>query len=121
MNKEEYLKERKIIKRKKQIGVFAFFEEINVNELLSSIEKIKGDITYNSELNDGNKLKWSYDDFDDEITLYLSWKDYETEEEVERRLFEKEYFKKRAVDSMKELIAVNKEEAIEFIKELEKK
>jgi len=121
MTKEEYLKERRITKRKKQIGVFAYFEEIDLDELMSSIEKIKSEITYNSELNGGNKLKWSYDDFDDEITLYLSWDDYETEEEVERRLFEKEYFKKRAVDSMKELIDKNKEEAIEYIKELEKK
>lgn len=48
----------------------------------------------------------------------VSWKDWETEEDFEKRMFEKKWAKERAVNSLKQLITRNPQEAVEIIKEL---
>ena len=53
-----------------------------------------------------------------ECYLMVSWIDWETEEDFELRMYEKEWAKERAVNSLKQLITRNPQEAVEIIKEL---
>ena len=48
----------------------------------------------------------------------VSWVDWETEEDFELRMYKKEWAKERAVNSLKQLITRNPQEAVEIIKEL---
>ena len=58
-----------------------------------------------------------YDEFG-ECYLMTSWTDWETEEDFKKRMFEKKWAKERAVNSLKQLITRNPQEAVEIIKEL---
>ena len=53
-----------------------------------------------------------------ECYLMVSWVDWETEEDFELRMYKKEWAKERAVNSLKQLITRNPQEAVEIIKEL---
>ena len=79
-------------------------------------------IMLKEEFNDKEEVNlWiddsSYDDYG-EAYLMVSWKDWETEEDFEKRMFEKKWAKERAVNSLKQLIIRNPQEAVEIIKEL---
>ena len=50
--------------------------------------------------------------------LMVSWLDWESEEDYEKRLWQKKWAKENAVKSLKRLIENNKEEALEIVKEL---
>lgn len=52
-----------------------------------------------------------------EVYLMVSWVDWETEEKFEKRMWDKEWAKERAVESLKRLIDTNPQEAVGYIKE----
>ena len=67
---------------------------------------------------DNVKICISYNDEYGEHIISVCYKEYETIEETEKRLERQKYYKDSAVKSMKELISRNKEEAVQYIKEL---
>lgn len=115
--KEEYLENR----RKRR-----FFEEIYIftNGVTCTIEQLKKRLEeLETKLSDKENVEiWidppQYEDDDYDSYLMVSWLDWETEEDYEKRLWEKKWAKERAVESLKRLIENNKEEALEIIKEL---
>ena len=52
-----------------------------------------------------------------EVYLMVSWVDWETEEKFEKRMWDYEWAKERAVESLKRLIDTNPLEAVKYIKE----
>lgn len=114
--KEFYLENRKKTKFEKQIFYFGMDENCQFDDLISTLNKCK------EEFKDKEEVKlWidasMCDDYD-EAYLMVSWKDWETEEDFEKRMFEKKWAKERAVNSLKQLITRNPQEAVEIIKEL---
>ena len=53
-----------------------------------------------------------------EVYLMVSWVDWETEEKFEKRMMDNKRTNERAVESLKHLIDMNPQEAVEYIKEL---
>lgn len=114
--KEFYLENRKKTNFRKQILFFGNDTEYQFDDLISRLTECKEEFNDKEEVN-----LWiddsSYDDYG-EAYLMVSWKDWETEEDFEKRMFEKKWEKERAVNSLKQLITRNPQEAVEIIKEL---
>lgn len=114
--KEFYLENRKKTKFQKQILFFGNNTKYQFDDLISKLTECKEEFNDKEEVNlwiDGS----SYDDYG-EAYLMVSWIDWETEEDFELRMYEKEWAKERAVNSLKQLIIRNPQEAVEIIKEL---
>lgn len=114
--KEFYLENRKKTKFQKQILFFRNNTKYQFDDLISRLTECKEEFNDKEEVNlwiDGSL----YDDYG-EAYLMVSWKDWETEEDFEKRMFEKKWAKERAVNSLKQLITRNPQEAVEIIKEL---
>lgn len=114
--KEFYLENRQKKRYNKQAFFFgpdAVYKFSDLIQKLSELEK---------EFKDKEEVKlWidaSMSDDYDKAYLMVSWKDWETEEDFEKRMFEKKWAKERAVNSLKQLITRNPQEAVEIIKEL---
>lgn len=114
--KEFYLENRKKTKFQKQILFFRSDTKYQFDDLISRLTECKEEFNDKEEVN-----LWidasSYDDYG-EAYLMVSWKDWETEEDFEKGAFEKKWAKERAVNSLKQLITRNPQEAVEIIKEL---
>ena len=115
MREKEYLEKRVKVHHHYQVmkrdnNEFAYW-----NLLKESIEEIIKD--YNMDVDDV-KIGISYDDEYGEYIISVYYEEYETIEETEKRLQRQKYYKDSAVKSMKELINRNKEEAVQYIKEL---
>lgn len=114
--KEFYLENRKKTKFQKQILFFRNNTKYQFDDLISRLTECKEEFNDKEEVNlwiDGSL----YDDYG-EAYLMVSWKDWETEEDFEKRMFEKKWAKERSVNSLKQLIIRNQQEAVEIIKEL---
>ena len=113
--KEFYLENRKKAKFEKQIFYFGIGENCQFNDLISTLNECKEEFKDKEEVN----LWIDASEFDDygEAYLMVSWKDWETEEDFEKRMFEKKWAKDRAVNSLKQLIDRNPQEAVEYLKE----
>lgn len=112
--KEFYLENRKKTKFQKQILFFGNDTKYQFDDLIARLTECKEEFKDKEEINlwiDG-----SLDDFG-EAYLMVSWKDWETEEDFEKRMFEKKWAKERAVNSLKQLIDRNPQEAVEYLKE----
>ena len=115
MTEKEYLEKRVKVLHHYQVqkigdNGFAYW-----NLLKESIEEIIKE--YNMDVDDV-KIGTSYDDEYGEHIISVYYREYETIEETEKRLERQKYYKDSAVKSMKELINRNKEEAVQYIKEL---
>lgn len=114
--KEFYLENRIKTNFQKQILFFGNSTEYQFDDLISRLTEWK------EKFKDKEEVKlWIdaslYDEFG-ESYLMVSWKDWETEEDFEKRMFEQKWAKERAVTSLKQLIIRNPQEAVEIIKEL---
>ena len=114
--KEFYLENRKKTKFEKQIFYFGMGENCQFNDLISTLNECKEEFKDKEEVN----LWIDASEFDDygEAYLMVSWVDWETEKDFELRMYEKQWAKERAVESLKRLIDRNPQEAVEYIKEL---
>jgi hypothetical protein len=116
--KEFYLENRKKTKFEKQIFYFGVREDYNhqIDDLITTLNECK------EEFKDKEDVYLSIDDssYDDygEFYLMVSWKDWETEEDFNIRMYNEKWAKERAVESLKRLIERNPQEAVEIIKEL---
>ena len=114
--KEFYLENRKKTKFEKQIFYFGAGEDYHFDDLISTLNECKEEFKDKEDV-----YLWIdaslYDDYG-ESYLMVSWKDWETEEDFEKRMFEQKWAKERAVTSLKQLIIRNPQEAVEIIKEL---
>lgn len=114
--KEFYLENRKKTNFEKQIFYFAVGENCQFDDLISKLNDCK------EEFKDKEHVcLWidaSLYDVYGESYLMVSWKDWETEEDFEKRMLDNKWAKERAVNSLKQLITRNPQEAIDYIKEL---
>ena len=115
--KEEYLKNR--IKKRFSEEIFAFTPGVTC-----TIEQLKKRLEeFETKLSDKENVDiWidptHYEDENYDSYLMVSWLDWESEEDYEKRLWEKKWAKERAVESLRRLIENNKEEAVEIMNEL---
>ena len=114
--KEFYLENRQKKRYNKQVLFFGPGATYEFNELIPKLKELEKEFEGKEDVN-----LWidasGYDEVD-ESYLMVSWKDWETEEEFELRMCQKEWAKERAVESLKRLIDANPQEAVEYIKEL---
>lgn len=114
--KEFYLENRQKKHYHKQAFFFGPDAAYKFSDLIQKLSELE------KEFKDKEEVKlWidaSMSDDYDEAYLMVSWKDWETEEDFEKRMFEKKWAKERAVNSLKQLITRNPQEAVEIIKEL---
>lgn len=114
--KEFYLENRQKKRYNKQILFFGPGATYKFNELIPKLKELEKEFEGKEDVN-----LWidasGYDEVD-ESYLMVSWKDWETEEEFELRMRQKEWAKESAVKSLKCLIDRNPMEAIEYLKEL---
>lgn len=115
--KEEYLKNRKKKRYSEKVFMFTSGVTCTIPELIEHLKE------FETKLSDKEGVDvWidpaRYDEEDYDSYLMVSWIDWETEEDFEKRMWEKKWAKERAVESLKRLIESNKEEAVEIIKNL---
>jgi hypothetical protein len=110
MTEKEYLEKRKM----KTDSMVVFSREfITLEELNASIsESIK------SAGNDASDIQFyvDYDDYNDDGCLMMTFKRWETTDEVERRLFSQKMVHDNAIKNLERLIEINPKEAVEIIK-----
>lgn len=114
--KEFYLENRQKKRYSKQALFFGTGVTSEFNELIPKLKELEKEFEDKEEVD-----LWidasGYDEFG-ESYLMVSWVDWETEEEFELRMRQKEWAKESAVKSLKRLIDANPQEAVEYIKEL---
>ena len=115
--KEEYLENRRKRRFLEKIYIFTNGVTCTIEQLKKRLEELE------TKLSDKENVEiWidpsQYEKDDYDSYLMVSWFDWETEEDYEKRLWEKKWAKERAVESLKRLIENNKEETLEIIKEL---
>jgi hypothetical protein len=114
--KEFYLENRKKTRYDKQVFFFGPDAAYQFKDLIQKLNELEKEFEGKEEV----KL-WidasGYEDFG-ECYLMVGWRDWETEEEFEKRMWDKKWAKERAVESLKHLIDRNPQEAVEYIKEL---
>jgi hypothetical protein len=115
--KEEYLKNRRKKRYHEEIYVFTNGVTCTIEQLKKRLEELE------TKLSDKENVDiWidpaHYENEEYDSYLMVSWLDWESEEDYEKRLWEKKWAKERAVESLRHLIENNKEEALEIMKEL---
>ena len=114
--KEFYLENRQKKRYIKQAFFFGAGAAYKFSDLIQKLTELEKEFKDKEEVD----LWIDASEYDElgESYLMVSWIDWETEEDFEKRMFEKKWAKERAVDSLKRLITTNPQEAVEIIKEL---
>lgn len=116
ITEEYYLENRKKTRYNKEVLFFgpgALYDFDDIREALNHFEKElegKTEIDLWVDASGYEECGESY--------LMVSWVDWETKEDFEKRMWDKKWAKERAVNSLKQLIDRNPQEAVEYIKEL---
>lgn len=115
--KKEYLKNRRKKRYHEKIYVFTNGVTCTIEQLKKRLEELEIKLSDKEDVDIWiDPADYKNDDYDS--YLMASWLDWESEEDYEKRLWEKKWAKERAVESLKRLIENNKEEALEIMKEL---
>ena len=113
--KEFYNEERRKKRYDKQLFFFGPNVSYSFEDLILNLIKAKTEYEGKEDVE-----LWidasNYDEFG-ECYVMVSWKDWETEEDFERRMWEKKRFKERSIESLKRLIDNNPQETVEYIKQ----
>ena len=114
--KEFYLENRQKKRYNKQAFFFGPDAAYKFSDLIQKLSELEKEFKDKEEVD----LWVDASEHDElgECYLMVSWVDWETEEDFELRMYKKEWAKERAVNSLKQLITRNPQEAVEIIKEL---
>ena len=114
--KEFYLENRKKIRYNKQAFFFGRGAAYKFSDLIQKLSEVEKEFKDKEEVD----LWVDASEYEEtgEAYLMVSWVDWETEKDFELRMYEKQWAKERAVESLKRLIDRNPQEAVEYIKEL---
>jgi len=112
---EFYLENRQKKRYNRQAFFFGPGAAYKFSELIQKLTELEKEFKDKEEVN----LWIDASDYDElrECYLMVSWIDWETEEDFELRMYQKEWAKERAVESLKHLIDMNPIEAVKYIKE----
>ena len=114
--KEFYLENRQKKRYDKQAFFFGPGAAYKFSELIPKLKELEKEFEDKEEVDlwvDASEYEES-----GEAYLMVSWVDWETEKDFELRMYEKQWAKERAVESLKRLIDRNPQEAVEYIKDL---
>lgn len=114
--KELYLENRQKKRYNKEVFFFGAGDGYKVSDLIQKLSEVEKEFKDKEEVDlwvDASEYEES-----GEAYLMVSWVDWETEKDFELRMYEKEWAKERAVESLKRLIDRNPQEAVDYIKEL---
>ena len=113
--KEFYLENRKKTRYTEDILLFGPEAVYGFEEMIKKLNELQKQFEGKEEL-----VLWldasEYEE-SGEAYLMVSWVDWETEEKFEKRMWDNKWAKERAVESLKHLIDVNPQEAVDYIKE----
>ena len=114
--KEFYLENRQKKHYNKQIFFFGPDAAYKFSDLIQKLSELEKEFKDKEEVD----LWVDASEYDElgECYLMVSWVDWETEEDFELRMYKKEWAKEKAVNSLKQLITRNPQEAVEIRKEL---
>ena len=114
--KEFYLENRQKKRYDKQAFFFGPGAAYKFSDLIQKLSEVEKEFKDKEEVD----LWVDASEYEEngEAYLMVSWVDWETEKDFELRMYEKEWAKERAVESLKRLIDRNPQEAVEYIKEL---
>lgn len=112
---EFYLENRQKKRYNRQAFFFGPGAAYKFSDLIQKLTELEKEFKDKEEVN----LWIDASDYDElrECYLMVSWIDWETEEDFELRMYQKEWAKERAVESLKHLIDMNPIEAVKYIKE----
>ena len=116
-SKEDYLKNRKKKRYSEKVLHFTVGVSYTIDQVKKSLQELEKNLADKESVDVWiDPAQQDQDDYDS--YLMVSWIDWETEEDFEKRMWDKKWAKERAVESLKHLIDRNPQEAVEYIKEL---
>jgi hypothetical protein len=117
ITEQEYLENRKKTGYSEEIFNFTSGATYKIDQIKKCLEEVETKFSNKEDVRIWiDPARYDCEDYD--TLLMVSWVDWESKEDYEKRMWEKKWAKERAVDSLKRLINNNKEEAVKIIKDL---